>query len=669
VLNASATIKTYGEELNDMGYDILLLEGDGTLVVGRANNSGLSHRIFPGKGRLIQTDPQGEVIWEKDYGGELDSMLYSPIQVGDDEYLILGDIAGSYERDEEDMYLVKVSGDGNEIWSHTYGGRGMDNGRMVRQTADGGFILVGSRADEFPTGNLFRSKIVLIKTDAQGNQIWIQTYGKKILSLGWGVEQTPDGGYIIIGWEAKTIPDRDVIAIKTDDVGEVEWSRSWDLDPGDRDGGHDLILTEDGHIVIAGVQSMDKGPRGAILIKLDLDGNEIWVKDFSEDSIGTEFWDIMEDSDGGYIMAGDRILSYDPVTGKGAREGLVIKTDPDGEVLWRYTFGGDEYESVILSSAVLVPGRGYIFVGQVIRSGEKYSDMLWLMLAPDVTTAFPQSLPASGKRIALASERDGTLDIYVMDFDSGTMTRLTNTEDHDSGPAWSPDGMRIAFMSERNYNHDIYVMNADGSNVKRLTTDPAEDFGAAWSPDGTQISFTSNRGDNMDIYVMDVDGSNETRLTDAPGSDANPAWSPDGTRIAFSSERDGDLDIYLMDADGSNVVRLTDNTTHDVDPSWSPDGKYILFSSNRDDPDPDDYTSADNNWEIYVMGVDGSDPTRLTDHPAYDIAARWSPDGEHIIFVSLRDGVFRIYRMDTDGSNLSPLTGDTALEESPAWSP
>ena len=69
------------------------------------------------------------------------------------------------------------------------------------------------------------------------------------------------------------------------------------------------------------------------------------------------------------------------------------------------------------------------------------------------------------------------------------------------------------------------------------------------------------------------------------------------------------------------------------------------------------------------MGVDGSNPTRLTHHPTYDIAARWSPDGVHILFVSTRDGVFRIYRMDADGSNLAPLTGESALEESPAWSP
>jgi hypothetical protein len=295
-LEAKAEVRTYGGEQNDAAYDILLLADGGTLMVGRANSPGPSHRITPGTARLIRTDADGNVIWQKDYGGEIDTMFYSPIQTGEDEYVVLGQIAASYARQETDFYLVKIDGEGNEIWSHTYGGRGMDVAKMVRQTADGGFILVGGRADELPTmspsGYLYQGDIVLIKTDAEGNEVWTRTYGDKILYLGWGVAQTPDGGYALIGWEAKTIPDRDVIAIKTDEMGKVEWSRTWDLDPKDRDGGFDLILTADGHIVIAGIQSMDSGVRGAVLIKVDLDGNEIWVKVLGEEGVDNEFWDI-----------------------------------------------------------------------------------------------------------------------------------------------------------------------------------------------------------------------------------------------------------------------------------------------------------------------------------------------------------------------------------------
>ena len=98
----------------------------------------------------------------------MDASFSSIIQAAEDEFVILGEIAASYIRDETDIYLIKVDGAGNEIWSHTYGGRGMDFGKMVQQTADGGYILVGDRADEYPTNGAYESKLSLIKTDAKG---------------------------------------------------------------------------------------------------------------------------------------------------------------------------------------------------------------------------------------------------------------------------------------------------------------------------------------------------------------------------------------------------------------------------------------------------------------------------------------------------------------------
>ena len=94
-------------------------------------------------------------------------------------------------------------------------------------------------------------------------------------------------------------------------------------------------------------------------------------------------------------------------------------------------------------------------------------------------------------------------------------------------------------------------------------------------------------------------------------------------RIAFHSNRDGNWEIYVMNADGSGQTRLTDNPARDIRPSWSPDGRHIAFSSDRDDPDSDD---NDRIMSIYVMNVDGSDETRLTDNSATDHASDWSPN-------------------------------------------
>ena len=179
-------------------------------------------------------------------------------------------------------------------------------------------------------------------------------------------------------------------------------------------------------------------------------------------------------------------------------------------------------------------------------------------------------------QIAFASNRDGDLEIYVMDADGGNLRKLTNNSDGDADPVWSPDGKRIAFKSDRDGHvnahgfptADIYVMDADGSNQQNLTNNPNNDWDPSWSPDGKRIAFTSRRDGpfNIEVYVMDADGSNLQNLSNHPFDDRNPSWSPDGAHIVFSARREGHFEnkfsitheIYVMDADGGNQRRLTE---------------------------------------------------------------------------------------------------------------
>ena len=129
-------------------------------------------------------------------------------------------------------------------------------------------------------------------------------------------------------------------------------------------------------------------------------------------------------------------------------------------------------------------------------------------------------------------------------------------------------------------------------------------------------------------------------------------------RIAFDSERDGNYDIYVMNADGSNVTRLTNHPERDWGPAWSPDGRRIAF-----------YSERGGNWEIYVMNADGSNVTRLTNHRESDRSPAWSPDGRRIAFHSFRGGNGEIYVMNADGSNVTRLTNHPQYDLHPAWSP
>ena len=267
------------------------------------------------------------------------------------------------------------------------------------------------------------------------------------------------------------------------------------------------------------------------------------------------------------------------------------------------------------------------------------------------------AFPGMNGKVAFESNRDGNVEIYVMNGDGSGQTNLTNNPAADDDPAFSPDGTKIAFASARAGNREIYVVNADGTNLTRLTNHPADDIQPAFSPDGTKIAFSSNRDGNRDIYLMNADGTNPTRLTNHL-ADRAPAFSPDGTQITFRSDRDGNPEIYLMNADGTNQTNLTNNPAEDFAPAFSPDGTKIAFASTRDGND-----------EVYVMNVDGTDQTNLTNSPLGDNYPAFSPGGTKIAYRSARDGNREIYVMNADGSNQTRLTNDPAEDLDPDWGP
>ena len=173
-------ISIHGGPLNDRAFDVLVLPDGGTLIVGMAGNTGPSHRVEPGMAHVIRTNSEGSIVWERDYGGDLDAFFTSVVQTDDGAYVLLGEIETPNVWQEADMYLVKIDADGEMIWEHTFGGRGMDHAKQVRQTSDGGYILIGSHVDQRPTAGVYQADILLIRTDPDGNQVWSQTYGDGI---------------------------------------------------------------------------------------------------------------------------------------------------------------------------------------------------------------------------------------------------------------------------------------------------------------------------------------------------------------------------------------------------------------------------------------------------------------------------------------------------------
>ncbi|MFN4258237.1 MAG: TolB family protein [Gemmataceae bacterium] len=169
------------------------------------------------------------------------------------------------------------------------------------------------------------------------------------------------------------------------------------------------------------------------------------------------------------------------------------------------------------------------------------------------------SYSADGKQIVFCSQRDGHLELYIMDADGQNVRKLTNAPDcYNGGPFFSPDGKRVIFRADRQKKDhlQLYVINSDGSGERQLTNNLDWVYWAPyWYTDGKHIVYTAadhsdpTRRPNYDLYWMNVDTGKTTRLTHAPGADVLPVFSPDGKKLMWTSTRDGRQPAQLYIAD------------------------------------------------------------------------------------------------------------------------
>jgi Tol biopolymer transport system component len=292
------------------------------------------------------------------------------------------------------------------------------------------------------------------------------------------------------------------------------------------------------------------------------------------------------------------------------------------------------------------------------------TERAWVTIAPGTgpiatatTTMQPINTPLQG-RIAFQSDRDGSIEIYVMNADGSAVSRLTNNPAVDVFPAWSPDGARLAFASDRDGAPNIYLVDPDGTNLQRLTNSAWADIMPVWANIGREIAFISNRDGNDEIYIYNLNTGLETRVTDDPSADYFPTWSPDGEWIAFTTDRDINPEIYKVRRDGTDLTRLTDDPGDDANPAWSPDGTRIAFTSNRN-----------GFYELYTMSPNGDEVRKLSNLRSLIDEPTWSPDSAAIAFSSNKEGQNEIYAISADGSGLNRLTDLPAADFYPAWSP
>jgi hypothetical protein len=352
------------------------------------------------------------IEWNATFGLGYYNTAYQIIQTQDNGYAVTGMYGPFGSR--LNSALVKYDADGNLLWNQSYGIRFFNypTNTGLLQTTDGGYVLVGNRDIDVT--------LTLIKTDSEGKSQWNQTY-PNVNCLAWGVTQTRDGQYLILGGRG----DGRGVLIKTDVSGEMKWSKTYEANYF-----RSVVQADDGNYVAAG---------GDRIVKVDTSGNIIWDKilpsalpsdpeqyRYSGNDIST----LIRTVDGGYALMG-RTLNENK-NGSGSVFTLIIKTDASGTIQWNSTYG--ESGRIWPYSVIQTSDNGYALAGtasndMILIKTDETGNEQWTQTFGDSEndeTAFSLIQTSDGGFALAGKVKEGTA------FSSGNFYIVKTTADNPS---------------------------------------------------------------------------------------------------------------------------------------------------------------------------------------------------------------------------------------------
>ncbi len=354
--------------------------------------------------------------------------------------------------------------------------------------------------------------------------------------------------------------------------------------------------------------------------------------------------------------------------------------------------------------------------------------------------------------------------IFTVNSAGGDARQITSGGSYNTSPVWSPDGQKLAFSSDREGSLDIFVVDSKGGSPRRLTSYSGKETPLAFK-DNDHVVFSSSvqpdrraaQGDfSSQVYVVDLEGhrpemmvsyampalsigkdgkvlyqdkkgfENEWRkherssgtgdiwlmdngrhskLTSFNGHDLNPVWAPDGN-FYFISEEDGTLNVYKRSVDGRLKTQLTKFTTHPVRSLSASDAGKLAFSWDgelytltegsepkkvevnivTDDYDSDvrksvmrsgatsmsvspdgDMVAFVLRGDVYVTSTEYNTTRRITDTPAQERIVDFAPDGKSLVYDSERDGIWQLFTTEIKNPEEKSLLYATELVEKPLY--
>jgi hypothetical protein len=354
---AETFFKMFGGFGQDKAYDVKSLSDGGYILTGFTSIEDKQKEVI-----IIRTDKFGNEVWpSKTFGGTLDDEAYSIQILEDGGFVILGSTikdTGSGPSNT-DMYLIRVNHLGELQWSKTFGGNQNEVGYQIKQTSDGGFILIGY-TESFGQG---AKDVRLVKTNAEGDTLWTRTHGGSNNDIGKCIVET-SYGYIFTGSTSSfSEPGQagsNIFVVKVNSLGKEIFPFTYGgLND---DSGESIIPVSDGYVIGASIHN------NAALIKVEEDLSKIsWTNQYTEYS-GFSFKSMKALENGGFVCVGTlELSSLNHMV-------IVLKTDSQGKKTTTGSFGGTGIQSA--EAIDLTKDGGFIITGSNTFEGNSMISLI-----------------------------------------------------------------------------------------------------------------------------------------------------------------------------------------------------------------------------------------------------------------------------------------------------
>jgi hypothetical protein len=346
-------LKTFGGRGIEIAKDIVASPDGGYVIAGSTTSAGSG----ASDAYLVRIDEQGNVVWDKTYGGSGDDAVYSVVPSAGG-YVACGrkDVSTVKDKKNFDLYVIKTDKDGKLVWEKTFGGNEMEEGNGLAATADNGYIVAGMTGSK-GNGN---GDVWVVKLSKDGNIEWDRTFGGKARDYGNSVIQTPEGGFVVAGNSGEK---NKIYIIALDPTGKPLWEKYYGS--GNADIAGSIIRNRDGSFVVCGMtQATPNTKVDAMLLKISNTGDIVWQTIVSTESFSSAV-SVRELSDGSFITCGTKSASD---ASKGGAYVYILTFDSKGKNTGTKIFGGTDidYGNAIVST----PDGRFVFAGYTGYTGK-----------------------------------------------------------------------------------------------------------------------------------------------------------------------------------------------------------------------------------------------------------------------------------------------------------